>query len=240
MNGKKFKGFYPETVEFFKDLKLHNQRLWFKQHKTDFENFVLNPAKEFVMDMGEQLRQIRPNIVAEPRVDKSIFRIHRDTRFSASKAPYKTHLGIYFWEGPFKKVQNPGFYFQLDESEILIGAGIYIFPPQHLKAYRDRVISEPAGAELKKIISAILQKHPQYQVGEKSGKRIPRGYPKDHPNAEFLLYKGLTLVYREPVSAKVFSEEIVNFCFEAFLEMAQLQEWLVEMVLNMNNGSQII
>ena len=82
---------------------------WFKRHKNDYEELVLNPSRLFVSEMGELLRGIVPAINADPRVNRSLFRINRDTRFSKDKTPYKTHITLWFWEGLGPRMENPGF-----------------------------------------------------------------------------------------------------------------------------------
>ena len=72
-----FTGFPSETLEFFEQLEANNDREWFKAHKAEFEDFVLGPAREYVMAMGERLQSVVPGIRAEPFVDKSIFRLIR-------------------------------------------------------------------------------------------------------------------------------------------------------------------
>ena len=91
----RFNGFNRKTFKFFKDLEENNTREWFEEHRSIFEKNVMEPAQEFVMEMGERLKSISPKIVAIPKTDKSIFRIYRDVRFSKDKTPYKTHLGIF-------------------------------------------------------------------------------------------------------------------------------------------------
>ena len=94
-----FNGFPKETVKFLKNLAKNHKRDWFNEHKGDFDAYVTEPARGFVDAMGTRLMEIAPGIIAEPRVNGSIFRIYRDTRFSKDKTPYKTHLGIFMWEG---------------------------------------------------------------------------------------------------------------------------------------------
>ncbi len=94
-----FKGFSTETVAFFRDLASHNNRIWFERNRDIYETQVMGPAKAFVTAMGARLRSVAPQIVAVPKINKSIFRINRDTRFSLDPSPYKTNLGIYFWDG---------------------------------------------------------------------------------------------------------------------------------------------
>ncbi len=60
--------------------------------------------------MREPLAAIAPGANADPRVNGSIFRINRDTRFSRDKTPYKTHVDLWFWMGPERKT-SPGGYF---------------------------------------------------------------------------------------------------------------------------------
>jgi uncharacterized protein (DUF2461 family) len=77
----------------------------------------MKPARQFVLAMGEQLRQIAPGVHAEPEVNRSIFRIHRDTRFSKDKTPYKTNLELLFWEGEGHRMECPGFYSTLRAAQ---------------------------------------------------------------------------------------------------------------------------
>ena len=82
-----FKGFSKKSLKLFSDLEKNNTKDWFSANRNIFDDEILFPAKAFVTDMGERLIKIAPDIVADPRTDKSIFRIHRDTRFSNSCYP---------------------------------------------------------------------------------------------------------------------------------------------------------
>jgi uncharacterized protein (DUF2461 family) len=76
-----FNGFPPGAVTFFQELD-RNNKPWFEAHKSDYQKYVLEPAQEFIEQMGARLEQLSPGIHAEPRVNRSIFRIYRDIRFS--------------------------------------------------------------------------------------------------------------------------------------------------------------
>ena len=121
---------YPlNTSKFFADLARNNEKQWFEKNRARYEADVLDPAKSYVVEMGERLRKYRPDINAIPRIDKSIFRIHRDVRFSKDKSPYKIHQGIYFWEGERKKLESSGFYFHVEPGAFLLAAGMHMMPP---------------------------------------------------------------------------------------------------------------
>ncbi len=76
-----FDGFPRETVSFLSELAKNNDKAWFEERKGDYEQEVLEPARAFVAAMGERLKKISQGVVADPRRDKSIFRIYRDVRF---------------------------------------------------------------------------------------------------------------------------------------------------------------
>jgi len=77
-----FQGFSKETIAFFRGLKRNNNRQWFESHHEVYKDCVLEPAKAFVVALGRRLKEISPHIVAVPKINKSIFRLNRDTRFS--------------------------------------------------------------------------------------------------------------------------------------------------------------
>ncbi|MEI6613544.1 MAG: DUF2461 domain-containing protein, partial [Chrysiogenales bacterium] len=115
-----FRGFSKKTVEFFKDLAANNNREWFAAQRNNYEENVLQPARAFVVAMGERLQRLTPGITANPRTDGSLFRIYRDTRFSPDKSPYKTHMGIFFWEGKRPRMECSGYYFHLEPPNLML------------------------------------------------------------------------------------------------------------------------
>jgi uncharacterized protein (TIGR02453 family) len=220
-----FSGFPRETVEFFENLKENNSKEWFNQNKEVYEASVLEPAKDFVIALGERLQEIAPDVVAIPKTDKSIFRIYRDTRFSKNKLPYKTHLGILFWEGDKKKLENPGFYFQLSPPTIMLATGHYGFPKTMLEPYREAVIDAKKGNRLADILAELKAKN--YKIGRTHYKRVPRGYDADHANAELLKHDGLYASTELPVPDLFYTPGLIDFCFETYNDMAALHRWLL-------------
>lgn len=107
-----FENFPMKTVGFLKKLSKNNSKEWFEEHRDDYNSKFLEPAFQFVTEMGDKLSSIAPDIMAVPKIDKSVFRLHRDVRFSKDKSPYKTNLGIYFWKGK-RKWKAPGSIFIL-------------------------------------------------------------------------------------------------------------------------------
>mgnify|MGYP000924420434 CR=1 FL=1 len=223
-----FQGFPPETLKFYKNLMKNNNKQWFASHKGDFDSQVMDPARKFVIAMGERLARLSPGIIADPRTDRSIFRIFRDTRFSRDKTPYKTNLALWFWEGERPRMECSGYYFHLEPSMLMLGAGVYMFPKDLLKVYRESVADEKHGAELEKALKAIARKG-GYLPGGEQYKTVPRGYDPNHPRAELLKYGGLYTGIELPVPPELHTSKLVEFCFNHYKNMAALHTWLLAM-----------
>ncbi len=223
----RFSGFTKETVRFFEGLGRNNNREWFEAHRETYDKHVMEPAKAFVVAMGEKLRTAIPRIVAVPQVNKSIFRLNRDTRFSQDPTPYKTNLGLYFWEGTVK-MESPGFYVHLEPPDLFIGGGAYMFSDTLLARFR-RAASDPVlGKELRKVVME-LEKHEGYELGGKHYKRVPAGYDADSPNAELLKHNGLHSGCESGIPAEFFSDRLVGYCFERFEPLFPLHRWLMKL-----------
>ncbi len=223
-----FNGFHKETLNFYKNLSNNNNNEWFSEHKIDYEEFIMRPARNFIIEMGERLQTISSDMYAIPKTDKSIFRIYRDIRFSPNKTPYKTHLGIFFWEGNRKKLECSGFYLQIEKDKLYIGVGLYMFPKDIKENFRNAVIDEKKGNELVKIINKL--KKQKYELGGKHYKKIPRGFDKKHKNAEYLLYNGFWAGLEVPIIEDFFSKDFVDWCFEHFMKMHPLHNWMLNII----------
>ncbi len=230
-----FQGFSKATVKFFSDLKKNNTKKWFEAHKQDYETYVMQPARAFVVAMGNKLRIHVPDIVAVPKINKSLFRINRDTRFSPDKSPYKTNIGIFFWEGNRPRMECSGFYFHFEPPIILLGVGLYMFPKYLFDTYRNSVVHAKYGKELAEIVAKIGKKE-GFQIGGKHYKRVPGGYDPAHPNAELLLHNGLHAGIESPIPEEFYSKKLVGYCWKRFQPMLPLHSWLVAMKRRYRKG----
>jgi uncharacterized protein (TIGR02453 family) len=221
-----FTGFPQKGLTFLKGLAENNSKMWFDEHRSDYEHFVLGPARDFILALGDRLMTIAPGIQADPRVNKTLFRINRDTRFSHDKTPYKTHLALWFWEGPRPRMECSGFYFHLEPAKLLLGVGLYCFPRDMVDAYRQSVVHPREGKALAQALSKVKGTG-TYQIGGKHFKKIPSGYDPEHPQAEFLLYNGLHAAVDFGISPEVFSTGLVDFCFGHYKNMLPLHRWLL-------------
>lgn len=215
------------TAKYLSDLSKNNSREWFLKNRERFDIEFLQPAVQFVIDIGERIQTFAPNVMAIPKVDKSIFRLHRDVRFRKNKEPYKTNLGLYFWEGGGKRMECSGFYFHIEPGNFFLGAGMYVFSPQQLKKYRDTVYNPDKGSELNSIIKSILR-NKNYSIGGKTFKKTPRGYDSDYKFADLLLHSGVYSFYEIDSLNMFHKKDIVEFTYNVFRDMNSLHQWLVK------------
>jgi len=222
-----FTGFSKETVAFFKGLKRNNNRPWFEGHRAAYEAHVMAPAKAFIEAMGERLRPLVPRINAVPKVNKSIFRLNRDTRFSMDPTPYKTNLGIYFWEGGASRMEGVGFYFHLEPPDFMLGGGLYMLSDKQIIRFRRAAVDPRLGKELAGIVAAV-SKLEGWEIGGKHYKRVPAGFDPSHPNAGLLLHNGFYAGKETKIPEEFYSAKLVDYCVEAYTPLIPLHKWLVK------------
>jgi uncharacterized protein (TIGR02453 family) len=129
--------FSRDTFEFFHDLEQNNDRDWFAQNKKRYEASVKNPMLELAAEMIERIGKIQP-ISMLPK--DAVFRIHRDTRFSKDKSPYKTNAGMLISKGGKGDHATPGLYFHIDAQGMGVASGCYMLETDQLRAVREHII----------------------------------------------------------------------------------------------------
>ncbi len=208
-----FKGFTNDFWKFFNELKENNNREWFAENKERYKSDVVNPIMDFIVDMGDRLKEISPHYTAIPKSNGgSMFRIYRDVRFSKDKRPYKENAGIQFRHKLGKNAHAPGFYVHLEHGNLFYGGGIWMPESDTLAKIRDRIVAYP-----KKWQSVIEDENfGKYfgTVGGKGLKRPPRGYDADHKYIDDLKRKSFFAMHnatdKKLVTKPEFLDEVVK------------------------------
>jgi uncharacterized protein (TIGR02453 family) len=217
--------FGPALFDFLSELEENNTRDWFQANKPRYERDVKGAALAFIRDFEAPLHAVSPHFQAIPKaVGGSLFRIHRDVRFSKDKSPYKTHTGVHFRHEQAKDAHAPGFYLHLAPGEIFGGFGIWMPPNPALNKIRDAIVARPdAWAAIQRDLAVADM---PCDFGE-ALVRVPRGYPADHPHAEALKRKShaATAAF-EP--AQVFEADFIQRYAAACQRAAPLMRFLCE------------
>ncbi|MCB9654887.1 MAG: TIGR02453 family protein [Deltaproteobacteria bacterium] len=185
--------FSPRLFRFLRELAVNNDRAWFHENKERFDRDVKLPLMGFISDFAPRLKKISAHFVADPDPRHgSMFRIHRDTRFSKDKSPYKTHASAHFRHGIGKDVHGPGFYLHLEPKSVFIGVGIWHPAAPTLLKLRTHLVEAPG-----EWAKALKHKPFQgYALRGESLKRPPKGFDKDHPLVTDLCRKDFIAVLK--------------------------------------------
>ncbi len=219
-----FTGFDPAAFSFLRDLADHNDRAWFRAHREVYRTHLLEPARAFVTAMGEQLAAFSPGVHADPRVNGSILRIARDTRFSSDPTPYRTHMALWFWEGDGPSRECPGYFMRLDADSVVLGAGIHHFPARVLEGYRRAVDDDGRGRELERALRAAAKAGSE--LGRPQWKRVPAPYPADHPRAGLLRHGGLVAATTRALPAEAHGPGFPAWCAGRWRPLRPLERWV--------------
>lgn len=177
--------FTDETFDFLFDLDVNNDRAWFDANRERFETHVRGPMLAFISDLQGPLKELAPRFVADPsRTGGSMFRIHRDTRFSNDKRPYKTHAAAQFRHEWGRDVHAPGYYLHLEPGNCFVGAGMWRPDNATLTKLRQAIVDRP-GAWTRVVNQLDEAGYPLTEDDDRL-KRAPRGFDPDHRHIDDL------------------------------------------------------
>lgn len=182
-----FAGFPLGLLHFLEELSRNNNKKWFDANRDRYERELREPSLAFIAAMETPIKKVSSHFTAVPKkVGGSLMRIHRDTRFSKDKRPYKTNVGIQFRHEAGKDVHSPGFYFHIDTEQVFLGAGIWHPESSVLKQIRETIDEYPTDWRKARDATAFRAK---FTLAGDSLRRPPRGYGIDHPMLEDLKRK---------------------------------------------------
>lgn len=186
--------FTSETFRFLADLEQNNEKAWFEANRSRYETHLKAPAFDLIAEISVPLSRMEPSLRAEPRLNGSLRRINRDTRFSKDKSPYSPRLHMVFWHGDHPN-RSPGMHFVLHPDGIGFGAGQWAIEPSRLAELRRKIIDPAGGTSLTTALAEA--KAIGCEIGAPDLKRIPKGFDAQSPNADLLRYKGFVVRTRD-------------------------------------------
>ena len=208
------------TLQFLRNLEKNNNREWFNENKTLYQE-----AQQDVISFVEKLMEEMADFDEEMEkleAKKSVFRIYRDTRFSKDKTPYKTNFGAGLGMGKGNKIS--GYYLHIEPGKSFLAGGVYKPEPSVLKTIRQEISA--FGDEFKAILEQ--DEFRNYFRGlsvEDKLKKVPQGFEKDDKMAEYLKLKHFIVTH--PVSdEQLLSENAVKEFAKIFKGMKPLNDFL--------------
>ena len=134
-----------ETLNFLFENRLRNSGDWFRGHKEAYTRLVLEPLQELVAALTPSMLEMDSRLVTEPRVEKTICRIRRDTRFSRDKSLYRDNMWIIFKRDRMHSTAVPGLYVEISPEGFSYGCGFYDASAGYMETLRSLILmGDPA------------------------------------------------------------------------------------------------
>ncbi len=218
---------FPIIFKFLKNLSKNNNREWFEKHKSEFIE-AKNEFEAVVASLLQGVVHFDPALSGlDPK--KLTFRIYRDVRFSKDKRPYKTNMGATFSPGG-KLMVKPGYYLHIEPgNKSFVAGGLYMPIPENLIKIRQEIDYNPkrlamvlSERKFKKLFSG-------FDESDKL-KTAPKGYPKDHPQLEWLKLKSFIVVHKL-TDKEVLNKNFLKTLTSALQNIKPLNDYLSEAVV---------
>jgi uncharacterized protein (TIGR02453 family) len=182
---KGFPGFPPAAMTFFRKLAANNDREWFTAHKSDYDTQVKQPMIALIEAINAELSKFAVDHVTDPK--KAMYRIHRDTRFSHDKTPYKDHQAAMFGHCRLPKNYCAGLYFSINHKEVEVAGGLYMPEPEQLAAVRQSIVDD--AATWKKLVTDKSLTRVLGQLQGQALARPPKGFDPTHEGIAWIQMK---------------------------------------------------
>lgn len=216
-----FTGFSIETFEFLRDIQLNNNKSWFEEHREGYEDFLLKPLKELVIDLWPAMAGLDPRFDPNPSASRSISRIHRDVRFSRDKSPYKSNMWITFKRQSKDWKEAPCFFFEIFPDSYRYGMGFYCATKETMDNLRKAIDSKPK--EFLKLVLP-LKERPEFVVEGERYKRL-LGEKSEEIN-DWYQRKNLCIICSRQLDDRLFTGALVNDLMAGFEFLAPLYHYL--------------
>jgi len=231
MSTRRFTGLRPAALTFLRALRKNNRRDWFEANRATYERELKEPLKALVEELDVRFAALAPEFVGDPRT--SLFRIHRDIRFSADKLPYKSHAALWiFHRAPGRGVGQTvdggaGFYFHVEPGASLVAGGLWMPPRPKLNLVRDAIADDPASWESVVLARPFVRRFGGLTEDDPGVllKRLPRGFAPGHPAERWLRFNSFT-VSRALSDAEVLSPGVATLVMKDYAAMVPFVRWL--------------
>jgi uncharacterized protein (TIGR02453 family) len=199
-----FTGIPTAALDFYEDLEADNTKSFWTAHKSVYDESVKAPLEALAHELAPEFGAAK------------LFRPYRDVRFAKDKTPYKTHQGAWFGESHR--------YLHVSAAGLFVAGGYWETSSAQVDRLRRAIADDVAGPQLARAIAA--SRRAKLEVGGERITRVPAGYPKDHPRAELLRHKTLTVSREVGCPGWLTTARARHEIAKAWRAMAPVVDWL--------------
>lgn len=218
-----FDGFDDASLDLLRRLPGFDRDAY-AAHKPDIDRLLFDPAKAFVVDLLDALRdEVSPGLEGAPKVNGSISPLNNDLRFAREGTPpYKDHLLVWFWEGASKKA-SPTLALRIHPDQVGVAGGM-TFDKAQVERWRAAIDGE-GGVRVQAMLTALGKGRDVAVVGQEL-KKVPKPFAEDHPRADLLRLKSIQVRWPEPVPKAIGSPRFVAHCAKRLARLEPLHRVL--------------
>ncbi|MGB3762243.1 MAG: DUF2461 domain-containing protein [Ornithinimicrobium sp.] len=210
-----FEGFGDRAISFWSELKAHNNREFFNDHRDVYDDHVRGPLERLLAEVAEEFG-----------ANGKVYRPNRDVRFSKDKSPYKLHGAAAIGDD---SESSSVYYVHIGAEGLFVASGIYLMTRDQLQRYYAAVDDDTSGRRLTALVRQA--RAAGLDVGGSALKTAPRGYSIDHPRIELLRHKSLTVSRAfDPGQNWIFTRAALDRVTALWRDAAAINDWLTEHV----------
>ncbi|MEV4770771.1 DUF2461 domain-containing protein [Micromonospora humida] len=211
-----FMGFPQDAFSFYEGLEKNNTKDYWEAHKATWETTVQTPVEKLMRDLEPDFGPLRT------------FRPQRDVRFSPDKSPYKTWTGV---TTTSRAVGGVGCFLRPEADGLRLACGAMVLARDQLERFRAALDHPTHGAEFDRVVLDLAARGLPVGGGrEPALRRVPKGFPKDHPRAESLKWKGVVVLREFERAAWMSTPEAMDVVRDVWQGAAPLNEWIQTVV----------
>ena len=203
-----FSGIPEQSIDFFYQLALNNQRPWFQEHKEEFLTLVDGPFKALARESARLLNARAPKYGFQPKVS----RIYRDARRLFGRGPYKDHLWLSLFRfGSESGGDHPVFWFELAPEGWSYGMGFWCAQASVMGKHRARIDADPR--PLLKLHNRLARQEEFTLDGPEYSRKKPCAEPR---LADWYNKKSLSVGHEEELSEALYTPALADRLVEGF------------------------
>ena len=213
-----FEGFSPRTIEYMFNLRFNNNRIWFEEHKDEFQREFQNPMKQLGQEVFTHLNEDYEHYGFKHKVS----RIYKDARRVRGGEPYRTNLWFSIEKPSEEWTSTPVFWFELAPEEWSYGLGYYSAKPMTMLNLRARIDNEPKKFE--KLV-APFEKQDEFIL---DGPEYAR--KKEAPTAkteQWYNKKSFSLVHNQQNGEELYSPELTQRLIAGYRFLMPLYDYFI-------------
>ena len=209
-------------MDYLSALSMNNNREWYHANKDDYKKANAE-FEHFLQALMLEIGKFDSSILQNDPKDLT-FKLVRDTRFSHDKSPYNPAFRAHI-SSKGKLPVPVGYYLMIKPGDqSFLGGGLFADMFKDATAMVRDHIAQNSDEWERVIHEPDFEKH--FTVRGTALKRVPAGYEKEHPQAEYLKYKSWYLEYPLKDGEWKDAEGVVAKAAELFRIMKPFNDYL--------------